>query len=217
MRDPDGLAVRRLVPADSERLSRIALREVHVRPAPRRTECRWFARLSMAARRMLPGRSCRSAATTERLSLLGYYRRILLGNACAAVKSAEILMGGLRVYNAAAFAVALTAIEDAFALHRARQSCRSDLALLAVERDHAVHLAGEAVRRTGLMARIARDVGEEAAYPVHVRIELHPRKSAPQGVPLSPFAALPDRPLRPVRRRGRQRQRPSQGFYRDRK
>ena len=119
-----------------------------------------------AARQELP-----TDGADGQLSLLGLCRHTLSGNASAAAKSAEILLGGVRVYNAAAFAVALTAIEDAFALHRARRSCGSTAALLAVERDHVVHSAGEAVRRMGLLARIARDVGEEAAYPLRVCLE----------------------------------------------
>jgi hypothetical protein len=106
------------------------------------------------------------------LSPVALYHRVLLGNACAALRSAEILAAGGRVCNAAAFALALTAIEDAYALLRARQSCRSTGALLAVEHDHAVRMAGETVRRMGLMTRIAWEVGEEAAYPVRVRFDL---------------------------------------------
>ena len=112
------------------------------------------------------------AATGTQGSLLANWRRSLLLDASVAIKSLEILVSGARVCNAAAFAMALTGIEDAFTLHRARQSCRTTCALLAVDRDHAVRLAGEAWRRTGLMARIARDVGQEATYPVRARFEL---------------------------------------------
>lgn len=102
----------------------------------------------------------------------GLWRRMLLGNASAAWKSAEILISGGRVLNAAAFALALTAIEDAQALHSARRSCRSTLALLAVERDHALRAAFEAIRRLDLLARIARDAADEAAYPLRSRFDL---------------------------------------------
>jgi hypothetical protein len=110
-------------------------------------------------------------AADERRSLAALCRRELLASSYATLKSAEIVVAGFRVHNAAAFALALTAIEDAFALYRARRSCRSTMALLAVERDHAVYLAGETVRRLGLMARIGREVGEEAAYPLRTRFE----------------------------------------------
>jgi hypothetical protein len=101
----------------------------------------------------------------------GAWRRTLLSNASAILKSAGILISGTRVFNAAAFALALTAVEEAHALHRARRSCRSTVALLAVERDHAVRAAFEAIRRLSLMTRIARDVAEEAAYPLHRRLD----------------------------------------------
>lgn len=112
------------------------------------------------------------AEIKERLSLVGFCRRALLGNACAAVKSSEILISGFRVYNAAAFALALTSLDDLFAVYRARRSCRSTAALIAVERDHAIRMTGEAVRRLGLLARIAHEVGEEAVYPLRVRTDL---------------------------------------------
>lgn len=111
-------------------------------------------------------------AVDERLSLAALCRRELLASFFATFKSAEIGIAGFRVHNAAAFALALTAIEDAFALYRARRSCRSTIALLAVERDHAAYMARETVRRIGLMARIGREVGEEAAYPLRLRFEL---------------------------------------------
>lgn len=110
--------------------------------------------------------------TDERLPLAAHCRRELLASIYATFKAAEIGVAGLRVHNAAAFALALTAIEDAFALYRARRSCRSTIALLAVERDHAVYMARETVRRIGLMARIGREVGEETAYPLRMRFEV---------------------------------------------
>ena len=105
-------------------------------------------------------------------ALLAAPRRSLLRDAGAVFKSLEILFSGARVWNAAAFAVALTGIEEAFAQHRARQSCRTTGALLAVERDHALRFVQETARRGGLLARIARDVGEEALYPLRSRIGL---------------------------------------------
>ena len=102
----------------------------------------------------------------------GAWRRMLLGNVSAAWKSAEILISGGRVFNAAAFALALTAIEDAQALHSARRSCRSTLALLAVEQDRALRAAFEAIRRLDLLTRIARDAADGAAYPLHSRFGL---------------------------------------------
>lgn len=102
----------------------------------------------------------------------GAWRRTLLGNVSAAWKSAEILISGGRVFNAAAFALALTAIEDAQALHSARRSCRSTLALLAVEQDHAMRAAFEAIRRLDLLTRIVRDAADEAAYPLRSRFDL---------------------------------------------
>lgn len=102
----------------------------------------------------------------------GAWRRMFLGNVSAAWKSAEILISGGRVFNAAAFALALTAIEDAQALHSARRSCRSTLALLAVEQDHALRGAFEAIRRLDLLTRIARDAADEAAYPLRSRFGL---------------------------------------------
>jgi hypothetical protein len=111
-------------------------------------------------------------ADTESLSPWALARLSALGNACAVVKSAEILLGGARVCNAAAFALALTAIEDWFVLHRARQSCRSTAALLAVEQDHAARMIHEAARRLGLVGRIAREVGQEACDPLRVRLDL---------------------------------------------
>lgn len=110
--------------------------------------------------------------TGEFVPFLGAWRRTLLGNASATLKSAGILISGARVCNAAAFALALTAVEEAHALHRARRSCRSTVALLAVERDHALRASVEAIRRLGLMMRIARDVAEEATYPLHSRLDL---------------------------------------------
>lgn len=103
---------------------------------------------------------------------LANWHRFLLRETSVAAKSLAILVSGARVCNAAAFAMVLTAIDDAFIVHRARQSCRTTCALLAVERDHAVRLAGEAWRRTGLLVRISRDAGWEAIYPVRARMEL---------------------------------------------
>ncbi|MFO1113278.1 MAG: hypothetical protein U1E33_03885 [Rhodospirillales bacterium] len=102
---------------------------------------------------------------------LADWHHSLLRETTVAVKSLEIFISGARVCNAAAFAMVLTAIDDSFTVHRARQSCRTTRALLALERDHAVRLAGEAWRRTGLLARIARDVSWEAFYPLRARIE----------------------------------------------
>lgn len=95
----------------------------------------------------------------------------LLEDAAAAFKSLEIVFSGVRVWNAAAYAVALTSLEEASAQYRARRSCRTTGALLAVERDHALRFAQEAVRRGGLLARIARDIGEEALYPLRSRLD----------------------------------------------
>ena len=101
---------------------------------------------------------------------LADWHHSLVRETTVAAKSLEIFVSGARVCNAAAFAMALTAIDDAFTVHRARQSCRTTRALLVFERDHAVRLAGEAWRRTGLLVRIARDVGREAFYPLRARI-----------------------------------------------
>ena len=110
------------------------------------------------------------AAAFAALPLAGWHHSLLRETSVAA-KSFEILVSGARVCNAAAFAMALTTIDDVFTVHRARQSCRTTRALLAVERDHAVRLAGEAWRRSGLLVRISRDAGWEAIYPVRARVE----------------------------------------------
>lgn len=125
-----------------------------------------------AAGKNATGRSLPAVATVglAGLSLAGWHHSLLRETSVAA-KSFEILVSGARVCNAAAFAMALTAIDDVFTVHRARQSCRTTRALLAVERDHAVRLAGEAWRRSGLLVRISRDAGWEAIYPVRARVE----------------------------------------------
>ncbi len=103
-------------------------------------------------------------------TLLAIPRRSLLEDAAAVFKSIEIMFSGVRVWNAAAYAVVLTSLEDASAQYRARRSCRTTGALLAVERDHALRFVQETARRGGLLARIARDIGEEALYPLRNRI-----------------------------------------------
>lgn len=119
----------------------------------------------------LPAAGSPAGVTAAALgTLLAIPRRSLLQDAAAVFKSVEIMFSGVRVWNAAAYAVALTSLEEACAQYRARRSCRTTGALLAVERDHALRFAQEAVRRGGLLARIARDLGEEALYPLRSRI-----------------------------------------------
>lgn len=121
------------------------------------------------------GASGRNLPTDAAAGFAGFplagWHHSLVRETSVATKSLEILVSGARVCNAAAFAMALTAIDDAFTVHRARQSCRTTCALLAVERDHGRRLAGEAWRRTGLLVRIARDTGWEAFYPLRARVE----------------------------------------------
>lgn len=115
--------------------------------------------------------SCRLDGSPGAASPVTAWRAFAFANAGALVKSVAIATSGARVVGAALFAFVATATEDTFAHQRSRLSCRTPGALFDLERDHLLRTIEDNTWRVGLVARMLRQVGADAAYPVRRRLD----------------------------------------------
>jgi hypothetical protein len=97
----------------------------------------------------------------------------------AGCKSAEILSRGLNVWNAALFGVASMTIEDAFDAWDARDDCAGLRSRECDEYELTPRLLSAFSGRLSVLARMAMQLGEDAAYPLQRLVGLELERLAP--------------------------------------
>lgn len=155
----------------------------------RPSECKTAGRIGRREIKMQSSLAC----STERFESAGLARQdVMPGTApswefdavvsdtwAASCKSAQIFWGGMSAWNAALFGIASLTVEDAFSAWEVKRRCATVRGCAKLEHELSRRLLSALTRRLCLLARMAMQLGEDAAYPLQRLVGLELERLTP--------------------------------------